>query len=163
MSALELKQSELCWHGSAWLLERENSWPTVKAITPTSESSEDERKAAVMTVQVDMLLDLDRVVEINRYSCTRTLLRVTAWVKHFCFNIKKRKKERKCETLTLQELTQAENDCIKVAQKELTEDNYKQLVGKFRLSEDCNGVLRCKGRLEYSDLPPDVKELIILP
>ena len=164
VSALELKQSELWWHGPAWSLEREDSWPTVKAITPTSESSEEERKAAVMTVQVDTPLGLDRVVEINRYSCTRTLLRVTAWVKRFCFNIKKRKEERKREALTLQELSEAENDWIRVAQKELTQDdNYKQLVGKFGLSEDCNGVLRCKGRLEYSDLPPDAKEPIILP
>ena len=57
-----------------------------------------------------------------------------------------------------------ENDCIKVAQKELKrDDNYKQLVGTFGLSGDCNGVLRCKGRLEYSDLPHDAKEPIILP
>ena len=56
-----------------------------------------------------------------------------------------------------------ENDGIKVAQKELKQDeNYKQLVGTFGLSEDCNGVLRCKGRLEYSDLPQEAKEPIIL-
>ena len=51
-----------------------------------------------------------------------------------------------------------------MAQNELKRnDNYKQLVGTFGLSEDCNGVLRCKGRLEYSDLPQDAKEPIILP
>ena len=57
-----------------------------------------------------------------------------------------------------------ENDWIKVAQKELKrEDNYKHFFGTFELSEDFNGVLRCKGRLEYSDLPQDAKEPIILP
>ena len=57
-----------------------------------------------------------------------------------------------------------ENDWIKVAQKDLKrEDSYKQLVSTFGLSEDCNGVLRCKGRLEYSDLAHDSKEPIILP
>ena len=51
-----------------------------------------------------------------------------------------------------------------MAQKELKrDDNYKQLVGTFGLSEDCNGVLRCKGGLEYSDLPQDAKGPIILP
>ena len=57
-----------------------------------------------------------------------------------------------------------ENDWIKVAQNELKRnDNCKQLVGTFGLSEDCNGVLRWKRRLEYSDLPQDAKEPIILP
>ena len=142
-----------------WLKEREENWPTVKAIQPTTESSEEERKAAVLAVQVDTPLGLDRVVEIDRYSCTRTLLRVTACVKRFCFNVqKKTKEERKREAITLQELTEAENDWIKVAQKELKRDeHYKQVVGAFGLSEDGNGVLRCKGRLEYSDLPQDAK------
>ena len=55
-----------------------------------------------------------------------------------------------------------ENDWIKVAQNELKRnDNYKQLVGAFGLSEDFNGVLRCKGRLEYSE--QDTKEPVILP
>ena len=65
---------------------------------------------------------------------------------------------------TLQDLTEAENDWIKVAKKELRwDDNFKQLVGKYGLTEDCNGVLKWKGRLEYSDMPPDAKEPIILP
>ena len=165
VAAQELKQSELWWHGPMWLKEREDSWPTVKAIQPTTESSEEERKAAVLAVQVDTPLGLDRVVQIDRYSCIRKLLRVTAWIKRFCFNVqKKTKEERKREALTLPELTEVENDWIKVAQNELKRnDNYKQLVGTFGLSEDSNGVLRCKGRLEYSDLPQDAKEPIILP
>ena len=47
------------------------------------------------------------------------------------------KEERKRKALTLQELTEVENDWIKVAQKELKrDDNYKHLVGTFGLSED---------------------------
>lgn len=147
---LELKQSKLWWHGPMWLKHREHNWPKVKAIQPTTESSEEERKAAAFAVQVDTPLGLDRVVRIERYSCTRKLLRVTAWIKRFCFNVKKKKKDRKKEALTLQELTEVENDWIKVVQKELKrDDSYMQLVGTFGLWEDCNGVLRCKGHLEY--------------
>ena len=54
-----------------WLKEREDSWPTMKAIQPTTESSEEERKAAVLAVHVDTPLGLDRVVQIDRYSCIR--------------------------------------------------------------------------------------------
>ena len=80
-----------------WLKHREDNWPKVKAIQPTTESSEEERKAAAFAVQVDTPLGLDRVVRIERYSCTRKLLRVTAWIKRFCFNVKKKKKDRKTE------------------------------------------------------------------
>lgn len=78
-----------------WLKEREDNWPKVKAIQPTTESSEEERKAAAFAVQVDTPLGLDRVVRIERYSCTRKLLRVTVWIKRFCFNVKKKKKEER--------------------------------------------------------------------
>ena len=37
VSTLELKQSELWWHGPMWLKEREESWLTVKVIQPTTE------------------------------------------------------------------------------------------------------------------------------
>lgn len=90
-----------------------------------------------MAVQVDKSLGLERAVEIDRYNRTMTLMRVTAWVKRFCFNTKrKRKKERKRGGLTLQEITEAECDWITVVRKELRQnDNCKQLVSTFGLTE----------------------------
>ena len=62
VSALKLKQSELWWYGPTWLIEREDRWLTEEAIPPTTEWKEEEHKATVMAVQVDMSLDLDSVV-----------------------------------------------------------------------------------------------------
>ena len=92
-------------------------------------------------------------------------MRVTGWIERFCFNIQKRsERERKYGPFTLQELVGAENDWIKAAQRELKQKgNYQQLVGKFGLSEGSSGVLRCKGRMVHSDLPPEAKQPIILP
>ena len=42
-------------------------------------------------------------------------------------------------------------------------ENYQQLVSKFGLQEDQKGVIRCKGRLEYSEMVHEMKEPIILP
>ena len=64
------------------------------------------------------------------------------------------KEERKREALTLQELTEVENDCIKVAQKELKrDDNYIWTVGGLQW---CTliclfGVLRFATRCERAD------------
>ena len=55
VSALELKQSELWWHGPTWLKEREDIWPTVKAIQTTTESSEEECKDAVLQYKLTRL------------------------------------------------------------------------------------------------------------
>ena len=50
------------------------------------------------------------------------------------------------------------------AQRELKQDsNYQQLVSMFGLGEDREGLVRCKGRLEYSDLESETREPIILP
>ena len=77
---------------------------------------------------------------------------------------KKTKSERKHGALSLHELTEAEIDWIKAAQRELKcQENYKQLSNKFGLIEDRKGVARCRGRLEYADLPVEAKEPIMLP
>ena len=115
--------------------------------------------------RTDLIVGIDKVIEIDKYSCIRMVLRVTAWLKLFCFNVsKKTKSEKKHGPLSLQELTEVEVDEIKAAQRDLkSQENYKQLSNKFGLIEDSKGVIRCKGRLEYADLPAEAKELIILP
>ena len=53
---------------------------------------------------------------------------------------------------------------MRAAQRKLKQgDNYHQLVKKFGLQEDQDGIVRCKGCLEYSELRPVAKEPIILP
>lgn len=88
-----------------------------------------------------------------------------AWVKRFCFNVRKRhKSDRKSGTLSLEEIRGSENEWIMAAMREPKQDsNYQQLVSKFGLRADGEGLVRCKGRLEYSDLECETREPIILP
>ena len=44
----------------------------------------------------------------------------------------------------------------------MCQENYKQLSNKFSMIEDHKGVIRCRGRLEYADLPLEAKEPIML-
>lgn len=101
---------------------------------------------------------------MRKFSSIRRLFRVIAWVKRFCFNVRKRhKSDRKSGTLTLEEIRESEYEWIMAAQRELKQDsNYQQLVSKFGLREDGEGLVRCKGRLEYSDMESETREPIIL-
>ena len=95
----------------------------------------------------------------------QTEIRVTAWVTRLCHNISRRNKSDKREgVLTLEEIVESEELWIRMAQRELRKgENYQQLVSKFGLQEDQKGVIRCKGRLEYSEMVHETKEPIILP
>ncbi len=165
ISAIELRDSELWWYGPSWLVEPENRWPAEKLTGPTAESNEETRKAAVLPVLSDTPQGIEIVMEISVYSTLQRLYRVTAWVKRFCFNISRRdKSDRRLGKLNLEEIVASESDWVKAAQRELKKrDDYQQLVKKFGLQRDQEGIVRCKGRLEYSELHPDAKEPIILP
>ena len=167
LMAVELNGNELWWKGPAWLIEAENSWPTEKSIHPTNESKEEEKKTAVtvLATNANALRGVEYFIEIRKFSSIRKLFRVTAWIKRFCFNARKRhKSDRKSGTLSLEEIRESENEWIMAAQRELKQDsNYQQLVSKFGLREDRKGLVRCKGRLEYSDLESETREPIILP
>ena len=67
--------------------------------------------------------------------------------------------------LQREELGEAERTWIRCAQDKLKSDrNYNNLARKLKLEEcDNDGILRCIGRLENSDLELELQQLIILP
>ena len=95
----------------------------------------------------------------------RKLCRVTAWAKCFCFNISQKDKNvRKQGRLSLEEIVASENEWVRAAQRELKHgDHYQQLVTRFGLERNDDGILRCKGRLQFSELLPETREPVILP
>ena len=118
-----------------------------------------------MTIAINEPCEIEKVVDINKYNALRKLYRVTAWVTRFCHNTSRRNKSDRREVpLTLEEMVKSEELWIRAAQQELRKGgNYQQLASKFGLQEDQKGVIRCKGRLEYSEMVHEAKELIILP
>ena len=116
MSASELKENVLWWQGPTWLTESEMSWPSEGSVSPTAESREEERTTSILVARTDLIVGIDKVIKIDKYSCLRMVLRVTAWLKRFCFNVsKKTKSVRKHGPLSVQELTETEVDWIKAA------------------------------------------------
>ena len=92
---MELNGNELWWEGPAWLIEAESSWPAEKSILLTNESREEEKKTAVnvLATNTNALQGVEYFIEIRKFSSVSRLFRVTAWVKRFCFNVRKRLQE----------------------------------------------------------------------
>ena len=90
---------------------------------------------------------------------------MSAWVKRFITNLrrKKAKKELVCGTLEVSELKSAELAWVMASQLDLKEQKeYKQLQRQFGLVEK-EEILHCTGRLSNSELDCDAREPIVLP
>ena len=92
------------------------------------------------------------------------MLRVTAWVKRFIVNLKRKKSgSQLLGALEVGELRQAELEWIRVAQQALKDEReYKQLERQYGLIEK-GKVLYCTGRLGDSELDSEAREPLVLP
>ena len=89
-----------------------------------------------------------QVLDVNNLSRYGRLLTVTAWTECFLFNLRSSRKgqQRKTGTLHRDEVATTENTWIKACQEELQNDKSYQKL------EEHGGILRCRGRLQNSDL-----------
>lgn len=162
--ASRLKESELWWRGPTWLTRPESEWPNSE-VSETPQSNEERKKLNVTVASVTRRIGATQVIDVNKFSNIGRLLRVTAWVKRFLHNSKARTKgtERRKGMLCRSELVEAERMWIRSSQDELKgSKHYNDLAMKLKLTE-IDGLLKCQGRLEHSDLEPESRQPIILP
>ena len=162
--ASRLKENELWWRGPAWLSGPKEEWP-VSQICETPQSIDEEKKITVTVTGMTNKFGISSIIEINAFSRLGKLLRVTTWVKRFLFNMLciRNGTEKREGMLSGSEIADAERLWIKSSQDELKSDrNYEDLATKLKLTEH-GGLLRCKGRLEHSDLEPESQQPIIIP
>ena len=111
------------------------------------------------------------IIDVERFSSWRKLLRVTAYVLRFIKNCRKSSKETS-DHLTRAEIIEAEQKWIKVMQREIKEEflsfeNNTERSSRSRLTKmspfiDADGFVRSKTRLQHSDLELDAKCPLIL-
>ena len=151
-----MKVGKLWWEGPDWLSKSKEEWPKFKCNV---------KRPVAMLVQVNQQGHATILIDLDKYSTSEQLFRVTAWVFRFKFNSQARVKnaDKRRGELSVEELVEAEGFWIKKAQTELTDQkNYDQLSNSLRLVEE-EGILRCKGRLKNSDLELSARYTIILP
>ena len=163
--ASKLQGSELWWKGPSWLSKPKEEWPELQEVAPTTDSLDEVKKAAVATAEVTQRSCIENIIDVRRYSKLSRLLAVTGWVKRFVFNVQARVKGKECRSgsLTIAELVEAERVWVMEVQSSLrTQGNYRQLVSELGLTDD-NGILRCRGRMLYSDLQYETRYPAVLP
>ena len=165
VTAKYLYDNRLWWEGPPWLKGGMGSWPSHTFENEPSEVKVERKKEVVLMATVEEPMLISQVVDINRYCTLGKLLRVTAYVQRFISNLKNKlaKNEVNVGRLSLDEIEKAEMEWIKCSQKGLQENSdykkYKEQLGTVNE----NGILVCKGRLEFSELEMSTKNPIILP
>ena len=165
VTANSLKSSDLWWHGPSWLCSSKSTWPEGLVLGEPPEVKEERKKVNVLTVLEQPKQGISQIIDINRFSKLNKLLRVTSYVNRFIDNLKARrnKQDVDLEPLTLQDISLARRIwTIEVQATLRSKPKHKLLVQQLGIFEE-NGILRCKDRLENSDLDFVGKFPILLP
>ncbi|KAI3381780.1 hypothetical protein SNEBB_009348 [Seison nebaliae] len=174
VSLRSFRNKAVWFRGPAWLTDPA-AWP--QAVSAHSCEEESEINSEVVNVNATLLrgdLLLSSSIDLERYSSLRKVIRVTAWMNRFVKNSQTAKPDRcLASTLSAIELSNAETSWIRTVQAEACTDILEFLQGQsrkppdivkqLRLFMDNSGVIRCRSRLQLSDMEQSSKCPIYLP
>ena len=179
LSASRLKDNTLWWRGPDFLTKHESEWPKAK-INEGSEVKMEAKKRLTLTSSLNFALphrpqDRKWRLHSSNWSSWLRLTRVCAWVLRFVENCRSPHQERLSESLSPEEIENAEILIILEAQQAAFTEEYRALQENKLISKkshlktlvpllDEDGLIRCDGRLRFAEfLPYDMRFPIILP
>ena len=162
-----IQANRFWWEGPSWL--KNTPWPVDRSWETESQIQDGEKSilASWSGNHVTRLLDWER------FSKLRRLERTVAWMLRFIYNIRN-KTGKKNGDLTLEEEKAGSKQIILLMQKEYFPEEYKTLIKKSKGRKTNNAlvnqlnlcleddIIKCKGRLEHSQLSYEAKFPILL-
>ena len=166
--------SECCiwWNGPSFFSSPSSEWPesiiTINEDDP--EVSQEVKKTCLVTTSDKMFSSIE-----SRFSKTKKIKNVFAYVKRFIDNCRKNVNDRQIDSISTDEREQSEVNVIKIIQKSIFPQEYKALESEQQVSRkssilslaphlDDKGLIRVGGRLDAcAELTFDQKHPIILP
>ena len=177
ISATELHASTLWKHGPHWL-PSESQWPSWNSSqvlhiqAPEAIAAEDTTDESTQTEPPEETAGIHCIMDVSRYSTLTKLLAVTAYVLRFVKNLQNRE-NRQLGPLSAKEQQQARNKWIQncqgltytaeIANLLSRSSTRLTLVRQLRLFLDCDGFIRCGGRLHNAPLSNSAKFPYLLP
>ncbi|XP_054260682.1 uncharacterized protein LOC128985314 [Macrosteles quadrilineatus] len=170
LSPSQLLSHQLWWKGPEWLYLSSDLWPKPEFSLITDQDTL-EVKPNPLNVLVNVeKLENDRFDLLEKFSCFRKLVNVTAYVLRFIHYL--RGNARLAGQLSYKEISSAKMNLFKLIQISSFKDDITALkkgtqcsLRLARLSPfiDDNGLVRVGGRLKHSNLTQDAKYPILLP
>ena len=187
----ELADSPLWWNGPDWLTKDFKEWskmqdpnrPREMPEKKTSQRKEDTNGCTTLltnNLQKEAASKQDDKLGVwrldpKRFSSWIRLLRVHARVRRVLLNMRRRDNRNARMELLPEEIKDAEEEIVRLAQREAFCEEYTALRSGKPISKksqliklnpciDEDGIIRCDGRLKFADfLPYDTRFQIILP
>ena len=164
----ELINFDLWWNGPKWLVQDPSTWPKTKAVTDVCVPEERKRFIAVNTAVKGIEL-----IDIQRFSSYKRLLRVVAYLLRFVDCV--RRKLKRTGPIQVEELDHA----LEVVVKQVQSQEFFREISNLRADktipssskilplapflDQSSGILKVGGRLRHSDLSDKSKHPMILP
>ena len=155
-----LKESMLWWNRPIWITRESKHWPKQPVLEATEESDKKKlMKDPRVLLATKSELGIGAMMDGSRFSKLQKLLRATAWVTRFLWNVSvtKNGKQRMQGRLNVLEIQAAEKLWILDAQEHLKKQAKFSLMKKQLGLEEVDDIFRCKERLSNSDLDLETK------
>ena len=165
----DLQQNPHWWHGPPWLVKSPGTWPKDRTakISDVPSDAEEVHHLAVIEGEKPTA-----VIDPQKYSSLRGLLRVTAFVQRFIHNARVPLAERQSGTLTVHQMSLARSYWESLAQRQGFPGLQERLspavlrrsaMAQLHVFRDTQGLLRCGGRISNAQLPYDCQHPVLLP
>ncbi|XP_069114290.1 uncharacterized protein [Argopecten irradians] len=165
ISATNFGKSTKWINGPSWITNQTH-WPqwnrNESIVLTTVDSDVTNNNDSTQTLNTDIGCS---VIDITRFNSYSRLLRVTAYVKRFLYNCRRKAEDRKSGILSPDELNKASIIWIRVVQnnsyhdvlESLKSNKSHHLIRQLRLYLDDDGLVRCGGRINNAPIPFDTR------
>ena len=159
--------------GPPWLMKPTQEWPSIteNQLPDSTENYTESQSISVNLASPQKSTNLLNAIDINKYSTLNKTLRVTALVIHFTAKLRKKTKSntvtaidmKHARIVLLQSVQQFYYGDILSQIKDKAKGKRPAIIHQLGLYLDVAGLIRCRGRLQYAQLPHNTKFPILIP
>ena len=174
MDAKAFISKQQYWNqGPSWLMKPTQGWPSVTEtkLQDSTENYTESQSISVNLASPQKSTNLLNAIDITKYRTLNKTLQVTALVIHFTAKLREKTKSntvtaihmKHTRIVLLQSVQQFYYGDILSQIKDKAKGKWPAIIHQLGLYLDVDGLIRCRGRLQYAQLPHNTKFPILIP